>query len=178
MERLGDYGEEAGEFGEVLVLILKGMVRRVEELGGKEVRRFWEEICSFEGGSGVRYYLGWVTAFSFWDSEGGKVKRSGENKGVEARDILGGVTQVSLKIGDNGEEIEAEMLAGSVAILCSSSGRLSVAELDVGSELGTGTEREMVMGLDSMQPQIGWFVYQKKDVAGPVYEWSAAMRQF
>ncbi|KAK0640606.1 hypothetical protein B0T16DRAFT_200449 [Cercophora newfieldiana] len=176
VERLCEYGEEPAEFCKGLVPVLTGMVRTFEEgEERKEVKRFWETICDYQGGSGMDHYSGWVTAFCFWDDKGKRIKRFWENNAVDGKDIPGGFSKVPLKIDDNGEEIDAKMLVGSVAIVCSSSGKMSVAAPDY--SLGYGTERKEMVGLDSMQPQIGWFVYENEAALGPIYDWRAAYRQ-
>ncbi|KAK4169793.1 hypothetical protein QBC43DRAFT_365447 [Cladorrhinum sp. PSN259] len=158
--RLGEYGEEALEFGKGLVPVLEGMVRTFEEGegeggGSEEVKRFWEGICDYHGRSGLNHYSGWIKAFCFWKANGDKIW----GNQVHAEDIPAGFTKVPVHINDNGEEIEAEMLAGSVAVVCSSSGRMSLEAPDY--TLGRSAERETMVGIDSMQPQIGWFLYEK-----------------
>ncbi|KAK0613358.1 hypothetical protein B0T14DRAFT_526077 [Immersiella caudata] len=155
--RLGEYGEEALEFGKGLVPVLEGMVKTFEEgEGSQEVKRFWETVCDYHGGSGMNHYSGWITAFCFWKANGDKLTKDW----VDVEDIPAGFTKVPVRIDDKGEKIEAEMLAGSVAVVCSSSGKMSLAAPDYARGL-VGAQREQIVGIDSMQPQIGWFMYEK-----------------
>ncbi|KAK3313368.1 hypothetical protein B0H66DRAFT_565943 [Apodospora peruviana] len=157
--RLGEYGEEAMEFGKGLVPVLEGMVRTFEEgERSEEVKRFWETVCDYHSGSGMDHYSGWITAFCFWRANGNRV---GGGNWVHRNDIPVGFTKVPLHINDHGEEIEAEMLAGSVAVICSSSGRMSLAASPNHYTPGIGFSRETTVGIDSMQPHIGWFLYEK-----------------
>jgi len=170
LEKLSQYGEEPAEFRAGLVPVLDGMVRTFDAAKGEEVKRFWETICDYEGGSGMNYYSGWIVAFCFWDDKGGRVDRVGDDGQINVKDIPGGFATVPLKINDSGVEIDGELLAGSVAIACSSSGKLSLAN-------GSKSKPNMVVGLDSMQPRIGWFLYGKREAFGPVYDERAAMLQ-
>lgn len=194
VDKLSEYGEEPTQFRKGLVPVLEGMIRTFDDPRGKEVKGFWETICDYEGGSGVDYYSGWITAFCFWDDKGGRVPRWGDDESdqeledesegddepdqVDAKDIPGGFVTVPITINDNGVTIDGELLAGSVGIMCSSSGRLSLTHA-VGDVYEDGIEVNpgMVVGLDTMQPRIGWFMYEKQDAYGPVYDEEAYMLQ-
>ncbi|KAK3710978.1 hypothetical protein LTR37_009999 [Vermiconidia calcicola] len=63
--------------------------------------------------------------------------------------ITAGFCKVPVKIDDNGDEIDAEMIAGAVGITCTSSGK---ATADGGK------------GLDTMQALSGWWIYEKVGV--------------
>ena len=66
---------------------------------------------------------------------------------LDSEDVPSGWSKVPVKVVDNGEEIMTEMVAGSVGIHCSCSGKL----LEKG---GTG--------LDTMQPQTGWWMFEQQ----------------
>ena len=66
---------------------------------------------------------------------------------VCADEVPPGLCTVPVSIVDNGIEIEAEMLAGSIGMACSSSGQ---------------TTADGQPGIDTMQPCSGWWIYEKK----------------
>lgn len=66
---------------------------------------------------------------------------------ISEDDVPAGFCTVPVDITDNGEQIEAEMLAGSVGWDCSSSGG-EVAHPEQGR-------------LDTLQARSGWFIYEK-----------------
>ncbi|KAH8901882.1 hypothetical protein BR93DRAFT_932711 [Coniochaeta sp. PMI_546] len=154
VEKLCQYGPEPTEFCKLLTPILQGFVRTFENPENGETRDFWRRICSYQpNSSGMSYYSGWITAFCFWD-EFGKPRRTMRHLGgqeygtIDVDDIPTGFTKLPVLIDDNGEQIKAEMLAGSVAIVVTSSGRSSHME-------------PHTVGLDTMQPRLGWFIYEK-----------------
>lgn len=159
IEKLCQYGEEPSAFCSLLRPIMRGFVRTFEEPGGDDVAEFWKTICDFHGGSGIAYYTGWITAFCFWDTKGRRQITERKSR-VDANDIPSGFTKVPVAINDNGEEIKAEMLAGSVGIRCSSSGRPSAVSRWNPKE----NQEEGPVGTDTMQPQLGWFIYETAGV--------------
>ncbi len=109
-------------------------------------------------GSGSTEYSGWITAFCFWHEDGAcqySIWDGGNNLSLDgvsyhkiSDDVLpNGWCKVPVELNDNGLELKTEMVAGSVGIACSSSG--------LESEDGK-------VGLDSMQPETGWWIYEKK----------------
>lgn len=159
VEKLSLYGEEAARFRDLLKPILRHFIRSFDEPQHAEIKVFWGKVCREEylGSGGPDAYSGWITAFCFWNNEG-KCQISGQeglsmdgvNYGlVDMSDVPNGFTTVPVRIEDNGEVVEAEMLAGSVGINCTSSMTPSA----------DGT-----MGLDTMQNHHGWFIYEKGSV--------------
>lgn len=65
---------------------------------------------------------------------------------VEMKEVPSGFTKAPVHLDNNGFELEAEMIAGSVGVNCTSSGKPSA----------DGT-----LGLDTMQNHLGWFIYEK-----------------
>lgn len=163
LDRLCQYGEEPTEFCRLLKPVLQNFVRTFDEPDHAEVLSFWQRICDYTSGSGMFYYSGWITAFCFWNNEGRAQLASRwtqevggqEYAVVDSQNIPSGFTKVPVHINDNGEEAEAEMIAGSVGITCTSSGREVVRNPYLDPE-------GVTIGLDTMQPQSGWFIYEKE----------------
>ena len=137
-------------------------MRTFENPASVDIIDFWSRIVSVHRhGSGSRSYSGWITAFCFWNNQGGLIYKPEQNSYVNAPQLsLDGViynvvksnavpsgwSKVPVKINDNGYELEAVMIAGSVGINCSSTG----------TKLADGT-----VGLDSMSPETGWWIFEK-----------------
>lgn len=65
---------------------------------------------------------------------------------VQSRDVPSGYLTVPVKVDDNGDEFDAEMVAGSTGTICSSSGEET---------------EEGLAGLDTVEPLSGWWMYEK-----------------
>ncbi|KAK5112704.1 hypothetical protein LTR85_011215 [Meristemomyces frigidus] len=173
LDKLRSYGDEPTLFADLLAPIVKRFILSFDEPDGAEVVDFWNHILtSWNMGSGADFYSGWITAFIFWD-EDGKVLNGRNYSSIDdmlppltldgityhrvtADDVPPGFCTVPVTIVDNGAKISAEMLAGSVGMECSSG------------------EQEMVggeVGLDTMQPWSGWWVYEK---AAPLEDGASA----
>ncbi|KAK8023592.1 hypothetical protein PG993_011658 [Apiospora rasikravindrae] len=154
LDKLAYYGEEPDAFSDLLRPVVRCFIRSFEEPEHPDVRRFWEMICDEHRGSGMDYYSGWITAFCFWNGQGKRQVFPGygyllEDMGygrVEMKDVPSGFTKVPVHLNDNGHELEAEMIAGSVGVNCTSSGKPSA---------------NGETGLDTMQNHLGWFIYEK-----------------
>lgn len=165
LEKLSSFGKEPAQFRKLLEPVLSSMIRTFEDPTGEETLSFWQRVmCVERNASGPTYYSGWITAFCFWDEDGEclyKIRDVGGTwrKPVEHLSLNGvkyhkidsdtippGWGKVPVKLDDNGEEIEAEMVAGSVGIACSDSG----LQDESGAKI-----------LDTMQPQSGWWIYAK-----------------
>jgi len=73
IEMLKTFGEEPSMWYHLLKPVLTGFIKTFTDPGSEIVTTFWNRIAHFEGGgSGPRYYSGWITAFCFWD-DGGKM---------------------------------------------------------------------------------------------------------
>ena len=68
-------------------------------------------------------------------------------------------------IDDNGVRVFAEMLAGSVGIVSTSSGKPSAKKTYHSSqeEEKAGEDEEGPVGNDTLRPQLGWFMYERSD---------------
>ena len=107
-------------------------------------------------GSGPTYYSGWITAFCFWDTDGKVKSRIDEDclvldgdryHRIDSNDVPPGYSSVPVLINDNKEIMPAMMIAGSVGIGYSSSRQQCV---------------ERAIGLDTVQPVVGWWMLEKK----------------
>jgi hypothetical protein len=159
------YGKEPNIFVDLLTPILKRFIRSFDAPEAEDVLDFWNRIFSeWSMGSGSDDWTGWITAFMFWDKDGKMLYREQRSDWRDKRlppltldgvtyhtisedDVPSGFCTVPVDITDNGEQIEAEMLAGSVGWDCSSSGR-EVVDPEKGR-------------LDTVQARSGWFIYEK-----------------
>ncbi|OAL53051.1 hypothetical protein IQ07DRAFT_585032 [Pyrenochaeta sp. DS3sAY3a] len=167
LQRLGklcEYGSETTDFSNILKPIVQGFVDTFDGPESDSVKAFWKQICDYRGGSGISRYSGWITAFCFWDTKGKRqIKRVGDY--IDSENIPNGFTTVPVTIDDNGLVVLAEMLAGSVGIVGTSSGKPSVIRGQYRSleEKKANEGKEGPIGNDTMQPQLGWFMYEKAD---------------
>ncbi len=165
IEKLRQYGTEPAAFCTILKPIFQAFVRTFDEPEHDEVREFWKNICAFRGGSGMYHYGGWNAVFWYWVWEGRRQVdpdmcppvwnsdpqgRNGHIRRpmVDRDAIPSGFTKAPVHIDDNGLQIEAEIVAGSVSMACTSSGRPSAGQ-------------DRAVGLDTLQPCLGWFMYEK-----------------
>lgn len=175
LDKLRTFGDEPRQWFSLLQPVLKRFVLSFDDPDGKEVISFWQRIAHvYDMGSGSTWYSGWITVFCFWDADGNSkylIDESGENVSDPSRDtweganypnlVLDGATyhridsdqvppgysSVPVLIDDDGNQVPAMMVAGSVGISCSSSGR----QLEKGST-----------GLDTLQAVTDWWMFEKK----------------
>ena len=162
LDKLTTFGEEPTQFCRLLKPVLSRFVRTFEDPASVDIVDFWSKIVSVHSyGSGSKFYSGWIAAFCFWNDKGGLIYNTEQDlhantlqlsldgvvyNAVKSGAVPSGWTKVPVKINDNGHKLEAVMIAGSVGINCSSSG----------TELADGT-----VGLDSMSPETGWWIFEK-----------------
>lgn len=171
LEKLKEYGEEPTQFYNLLKPVVSRFVKSFENPTSGDTITFWQRIAHHNsGGSGPSYYSGWITAFCFWDSDGKSMyrprryanridwngRRAWNRKHelklddavyhwIESSDVPAGYTSVPVKVNDNGYKFQATMIAGSV-------GTRFISSQGVGH------------GLDTIQPESGWWMFEKKDV--------------
>ncbi|KAG8525227.1 uncharacterized protein KY384_008871 [Bacidia gigantensis] len=185
LDKLKTFGDEPSTFCDLLKPVIRRFVLSFDEPQSGEVLSFWQRVLDVKSGSGFTRYSGWIAAFCFWTDQGrclydrarlemekkdyeqsvfGDVV---EDKGgykctrhveqnleldgvryhrVDSKCVAAGWLQVPVSVSDGGGKFEAEMIAGSVGIECRSSGE-ALASGDV--------------GLDSMQPVTGWWMFEK-----------------
>lgn len=172
LKKLASFGSEPACFGSLLTAVVQNFVDTFEDPTNEKVLSFWQRIMSVERlGSGAPCYSGWVTAFCFWNEKGRCLynvnearegitfkehEHSGNKRTVQRYLNLDGVKFHNVsswqippgwaKVPVNVDGTETEMVAGSIGIACSSSGLEDMS----------GTS-----GLDTMQPQCGWWIYAK-----------------
>jgi len=155
-QRLSRYGDEPSRFAAMLTPILTRFVASFDEFGSAEAVDLWERVLSVSGGSGVRIYTGWISAFCFWNVDGKINTYTSEEDlvldgirypSIDSRRIPPGWSKVPVEINDNGAVFMTEMTAGSVGMACSSS---------------SGGP-----SLDTLQPITAWWI-RKTDAAPEV----------
>jgi len=172
--KLPKMGKETAEWSRVLKVVLNRFVGSFDHPNSLKTRNFWQNIAHYSGGgSGPRYWSGWITAFCFWDEKGNYMRPD------SARSVIGSVFksvlpnwvdttlmidgQVFHRINSNdvppawvsvpvivnelGKEFNARMVAGVVGYSLSKCGK----KLQDG---GTG--------LDTLKPATGWWMYEER----------------
>ncbi|KAF2166254.1 hypothetical protein M409DRAFT_66756 [Zasmidium cellare ATCC 36951] len=174
--KLASLGDECAKFAELLEPVLVHFVETFDHPSSETVVDFWQRIAfKVGGGSGARFLSGWITAFCFWNEDGGCMydrpmseynlrrvegTRHGCELGgvryhrVDTADIPPGWASVPVELDDHGEITHTRMVAGSVAI---EGGTSSGANLD---DADDGPKETLT--LDSVQPMAGWWVYEVK----------------
>ncbi|KAJ9660904.1 hypothetical protein H2198_002249 [Neophaeococcomyces mojaviensis] len=161
LDKLESFVEETRQFASLLRPVIRQMIWTFDDPEKSTTVDFWRSILHVHHGSGGTKYSGWVSAFCFWDNDGKCMWYPSRNDHSLVLDGVGyhmigtenvpsGWAKVPVTIIDNGEVVEAEMLAGSIGIVCSSSARQNV--------FGQAS-------LDAMQPEVGWWIYEVKPQA-------------
>jgi hypothetical protein len=184
LEKLQVLGDEPTQFYSLLKPVLTRFVRTFDDPESDDTKDFWSRITDESRGSGTHRISGWITAFSFWDQDGKSLYAPhGEPPThrallrldeaiyhtVDMSRIPAGWTSVPLKIDEYGNVYEATMVAGSVAVRVSTSGE-PLDATDYGYRpVGSGSQDVAPvpavpqMGLDSLQPESGWWIFKKLD---------------
>lgn len=183
LDKLPQFGKEPEQFALLLSPVLDYFIRSFESANDPKVIDFWSKIAHKEdNGSGPDYLSGWITAFCFWDAGGELLYRipyecmSGCNLDgtvfhkVDIEDVPAAYVSVPVLLIDNGNRIKTEMIAGSVGIAASSSkGKLNNDTSFIGwvarwfAKLASKVvkpEASNAVGLDSIQPISGWWMYK------------------
>ena len=168
LEKLKTFGDEPTHWYYLLKPVVSSFVMTFDNPASPEITHFWTRIVHRRGGSGVDEISGWLTAFCLWKEDGrllydptaiansGQRQRAeeqalcldGQNYGrFDMKDLPRGYATVPVKYNDNGDEFEAVILAGSVGIKRSSSGKVTA---------------EGQVGVDTLQAVSGWWMYEKK----------------
>ncbi|KAL8724575.1 MAG: hypothetical protein Q9166_007870 [cf. Caloplaca sp. 2 TL-2023] len=146
LDKLPQLGPEVQQFATLLIPVLEYFIRSFDVPDDPAVCSFWTRIAHQNGGSGVHYLSGWITAFCFWDAGGkclygaptGTVDTDNRSESyptspgcniegtlyhrVDTNDIPNGYVSVPVTVDDNGHVYKTRMLAGSVGIQLRSSG--------------------------------------------------------
>jgi len=70
LEKLLTFGEEPAQWYKLLKPILSRFIASFDNPEAEVVLFFWNRIAHYKGGSGSKYFSGWITAFCFWDNKG------------------------------------------------------------------------------------------------------------
>lgn len=166
LDKLRSYGEEPTQFANMLTAVIKRFTQSFDDPKGAEVIDFWNRILSsWHIGSGMDYYSGWITAFMFWNKDGksnyipyrekkiNHLTLDGVTFGVvDMDDVPRGYCEVPVSIDDNGTQIKAEMMAGSIGMEWTSRDGANPKDKDK---------------LDTVQPSSGWFIYEQPEEDSP-----------
>jgi Domain of unknown function (DUF4419) len=183
LEKLLVLGNEPTQFYSLLKPVLTRFVKTFDDPESDDTKDFWSRIAHESRGSGSHRITGWIAAFSFWDQDGKSLyaphgeppTRYGLRLGetiyhtVEMSRIPAGWTSVPVKIDDNGNIYETTMVAGSVAVRVSTSGEPldvtahSYRPVGAGSQDDTPDPAVLQVGPDSLQPESGWWIFEKLD---------------
>jgi hypothetical protein len=176
LDKLEELGPETTDWAALLRPILRKFIASFDGAETAEVQDFWSKIAHYEGGSGMSYLSGWLTAFCFWRNNGtpmfyreapkfdqphspvhpqnicmGEYKLDGiVYHTIDTHDIPSGFASVPVKVDDNGRVYSTKMVAGSLAINVTKSGDRDEH----------GNEK-----LDSVRSLSGWLMYELKEGA-------------
>ena len=174
LEKLKTLGAETTIWYELLKPVLTRFVLSFASPQSANICEFWNKIAHHEGGgSGPRYYSGWITAFCFWNDMGESLYHSyspftpppdpqrqlGRSSPrlcldgcwyhrINTTEVPPGYASVPVKVDDNGDIFMSRIIAGSVGIKYSSS--------DVPAADGQ-------VGFDTLQPASGWLMYMTNE---------------
>jgi Domain of unknown function (DUF4419) len=188
LEKLPNLGAEPGQFYHLLKPVLTYFVASFDSAIAPSTIDFWKNIAHKSGGSGPQYLSGWITAFCFWDENGKSLyapqgtgpsapvesRRRGASSGgcdldgtlyhrVNTNNIPGGFTSVPVKVDDNCHVHDTIMVAGSVGIQVTSSGKLLDEQPYYSTRSNAPAPPSGEPGPDSLQPVSGWWMYEKVD---------------
>ncbi|KAF3070595.1 hypothetical protein GL218_00096 [Daldinia childiae] len=177
LEYLPRMGKEPALFAKLLTAVLDYFIRSFDEPTSPAVQSFWSRIADRQGGSGVEYFSGWITAFTFWKVNGECMYTSplvpfesytpdthGCNLDgtvfhiIDMADIPDAFASVPVTVNDNGVIHETRLVAGSIGMAVSSSGEL--VELESSYFMNGRTELSDKTGPDTLQPVSGWWMYE------------------
>lgn len=161
LDKLETFGTEPAQFGSLLKPVISRFIKSFNDPNGDDVVGFWGHMIS-DASSNAGEYFGWISAFCFWSKEGEDLHdrhiqfRGGRGftldgviyHNIDSSQIQPVYVSVPVKVNDNGKELDTIMIAGSVGTRYTSSD---------GAGTGSG------VGLDSVNPVSGWWIFVKKD---------------
>ena len=189
LEMLSRLGPEPTQFAELLKPILTNFIASFDSPSDAKILDFWGKIADEFQRSGSHTLSGWITAFCFWDEQGKLLRRGNFETTnpdiditrefdaslyhrIEMSNIPSGYASVPIIVDDNGKTHYTRMVAGSVGIRVTSSGRiLDVGHRHKGRGFRYGPRGERIPlvleaqpgnqpGLDSLQPVSGFWMYE------------------
>jgi hypothetical protein len=179
-KRLPMFGEETAEWSRVLGAVLTRFVDSYDHPGSLRTKNFWQNIAHYSGGgSGPRYWSGWITAFCFWDDKGGFLRGRDSGLGKASQGGIGSVFksllpnwidttlridgQVFHRIDSNDVPpawISVPVMINELGIEYKARMVAGVVGYDV-SESGEKLENGE-KGLDTLKPQTGWWIHEER----------------
>ncbi|CAH0056227.1 unnamed protein product [Clonostachys solani] len=170
LDKIKQFGAEPTVFAKRLITVVNNLIIAFDKPKDPSVKEFFGKIAHWRaGGSGPSWLSGWITAFCAWGPDGTPVRSAGFRADsvvcdidgtkfllVDTMDIPSGFASVPVKVDDNGRIYKTKMVAGSVAISVTSSGQ----KLD---QSDMRSENEQEVGLDSLQPVTGWWMFELTD---------------
>lgn len=161
LDKLETFGTEPAQFGSLLKPIISRFVKSFHDPTSETVVQFWGHMINDESSEPGKCD-GWITAFCFWSLQEENLNdkhmqlRGGRGykldgmvyHTVDSDEIPPAYATVPVKINDNGNELAAIMLAGSIGKQYTSRD---------GTSDGSG------MSLVSLSPILGWSVFTKKE---------------
>lgn len=179
-KRLPMFGKETEEWSRVLGGVLNRFVDSYDRPSSLKTKNFWQNIAHYSGGgSGPRYWSGWITAFCFWDDEGKFLRGMDTELGKSSKGGMGSVFKsvlpdwidTTLRIdGQVFHRVDSNKVPPSwisVPIIINELGTEYKAKMVAGvvgydvSESGKKLENGK-KGLDTLKPQTGWWIYEVK----------------
>ena len=155
IERLKDFGKDTADWYQLLRPILSRFVAAFDNPNSAANKDFWQRIAHYyPGASGPSTYSGWITAFCFWRTDGKRFAAVDYLAGsddrfridgisfhhIETTDVPAGWTSTPVQVYEQGKQYMGRLVAGSVGIRASAS---------------NGGD-----GLDTLQPEAGWWMYR------------------
>lgn len=186
LDKIPNLGPEASQFHDLLKPVLTRFVKSFDCPNSSETKDFWQKIADRSGGgSGPQWLSGWITAFCFWDEDGKSLHALTQGAGcrldgtdyhrVNMDKIPSGHSSVPVKLDDNGRIYDTIMVAGSMGIRVRSTGMaLDETYTHANSLIYHNSSGKLVAvehrpgkpqgepGLDSVQPESGWFMFERK----------------
>ncbi|CAG9989359.1 unnamed protein product [Clonostachys byssicola] len=170
LDKIKQFSAEPTMFAERLITVVNNLIIAFDKPTDPSVKEFFGKIAHWmDGGSGISWLSGWITAFCAWGFDGTPIRSTRIPGGhmvcdidgtkflpMDTKDIPPGYASVPVKVDDNGRIYKTKMVAGSVGISVTSSGQ----KLDQ-SNMRRGNEQEA--GLDSLQPVTGWWMFELND---------------
>ncbi|KAL7893871.1 hypothetical protein HDV63DRAFT_384606 [Trichoderma sp. SZMC 28014] len=84
LSKLAEFGDEPEEWSKLLIKVVEKMVETYDHPDEQTTKDFWMKAVHQTGaeasGRGLKSLSGWITAFCFWDGEGGKIHQFTDEK--------------------------------------------------------------------------------------------------
>ena len=181
IEKIPQLGQEPAQWYQLLKPVITRLVGTFDAPDTSVTKDFWQRIAHYSGGgSGPTYLSGWITVFAFWGERGISLfptKSMGQDTlrpvlghvryhQIDTQDIPPAFGSLPVKFDDNGYEYDAIMVAGSVGFRVTSSGE-PLTPMTGQRHCGpTEPNMELAVGLDTVQPESGWWILAKRKEGG------------